>query len=52
MGSISNNAGFSGVTGGIEEIPADGWDHTMDVLLKGVYFGMKHAARAMPASCC
>ena len=46
---IYNNAGFSGVTGGIEEIPADGWDHTMDVLLKGVYFGMKHAARAMKA---
>lgn len=44
---IYNNAGFSGVTGGIEEIPADGWAHTMDVLLKGVYFGMKHAARAM-----
>ncbi len=44
---IYNNAGFSGVTGGIEEIPADGWDHTMNVLLKGVYFGMKHAAKAM-----
>ena len=44
---IYNNAGFSGVTGRIEEIPADGWDHTMNVLLKGVYFGMKHAAKAM-----
>ncbi len=42
-----NNAGFSGVTGGIEDIPADGYDHTMSVLLRGVYLGMKHAAKMM-----
>jgi len=44
---MHNNAGFSGVTGRIEEIPADGYDHTMSVLLRGVYLGIKHAARVM-----
>ena len=42
-----NNAGFSGVQGGIADIPADGYDATMAVLLRGVYLGIKHAARAM-----
>lgn len=42
-----NNAGLSGVQGGIADIPAAGYDATMAVLLRGVYLGIKHAARAM-----
>lgn len=44
---IFNNAGFAGVLGSIEEIPMDGFDHTMAVLLRGVFLGMKHAAPVM-----
>jgi len=40
---IFNNAGFGGVLGPIEEIPADEFDLTFDVLVKGVFLGMKHA---------
>ena len=42
-----NNAGISGVRAGIEDIPAEGYDATMAVLLRGVYLGIKHAARVM-----
>jgi NAD(P)-dependent dehydrogenase (short-subunit alcohol dehydrogenase family) len=35
------------VAGPIEEIPADGFDRTMGVLLRGVFLGMKHAAPIM-----
>lgn len=44
---LFNNAGAGGVAGPIEEIPADGFDHTMGVLLRGVFLGMKHAAPIM-----
>lgn len=44
---LFNNAGAGGVVGPIEEIPADGFDHTMGVLLRGVFLGMKHAAPIM-----
>jgi NAD(P)-dependent dehydrogenase (short-subunit alcohol dehydrogenase family) len=44
---LFNNAGAGGVSGPIEEIPADGFDHTMGVLLRGVFLGMKHAAPIM-----
>jgi len=44
---LFNNAGAGGVSGPIEEIPADGFDHTMGVLLRGVFLGMKHAAPVM-----
>lgn len=44
---LFNNAGFGGVMGRIENIPADGFDRTMRVLLRGVFLGMKHAARVM-----
>ena len=47
-----NNAGVSGVQGGIADIPADGYDATMAVLLRGVYLGIKHAARAMKPQRC
>ena len=44
---VFNNAGYGGVLGGLMEVDEDGYDETMDVLLKGVFFGIKHAARLM-----
>ena len=41
---VFNNAGFAGVTGPIEEIPVEGFDTSLAVLLRGVFLGMKHAA--------
>lgn len=46
---IFNNAGLLGTVGPIEEIPADEFDLTISVLLRGVFFGMKHAAPVMKA---
>lgn len=42
-----NNAGFGGTRGPIAEIPADEFDRTVAVLLRGVFLGIKHAARVM-----
>ena len=42
-----NNAGFGGVLGPIEDVPADEFDMTMDVLVRGVFLGMKHAVPIM-----
>lgn len=42
-----NNAGVIGIAGSIVNIPADGWTNTLDILLNGTFYGMKHAARAM-----
>ena len=42
-----NNAGFGGAIGPIGEIPVDEYDITMNVLLRGVFLGMKHASRQM-----
>ena len=42
-----NNAGFGGVLGPIENIPADDFNMTMDVLVRGVFLGMKHAVPIM-----
>ena len=44
---IFNNAGFGGALGPIDETSEDDYNITMDVLLKGVFFGIKHAARVM-----
>jgi NAD(P)-dependent dehydrogenase (short-subunit alcohol dehydrogenase family) len=41
---IFNNAGSSGVPGPIAEIPAQGYDDTMALLLRSVFLGVKHAA--------
>ena len=46
---IYNNAGFGGAIGPIESISEEDFDLTFDVLLKGVFFGMKHAAPVMKA---
>ncbi|MEX2245967.1 MAG: glucose 1-dehydrogenase [Dehalococcoidia bacterium] len=42
-----NNAGFGGAMGPIEEILVEEYDRTMNVLLRGVFLGMKHAAAVM-----
>ncbi|MCY4589419.1 MAG: glucose 1-dehydrogenase [Alphaproteobacteria bacterium] len=44
-----NNAGFGGVLGPIDAIPADAFDLTFSVLVRGVFLGMKHAIPAMKA---
>ncbi|MFZ5653571.1 MAG: glucose 1-dehydrogenase [Pseudomonadota bacterium] len=42
-----NNAGFGGVLGPIAEIPVDEFDLTFEVLVRGVFLGIKHAAPVM-----
>ncbi len=44
-----NNAGFGGARGPISTISEDDFDLTIDVLVKGVFFGIKHAAPVMQA---
>ncbi|MFN0095274.1 MAG: glucose 1-dehydrogenase [Dehalococcoidia bacterium] len=44
-----NNAGIVGAVGPIDETPADEYDFTMNILLRGPFLGMKHAARVMKA---
>jgi len=44
---IFNNAGSGGVQGMIEDIPVEGFDETIGVLVRGVFLGMKHAAPVM-----
>ncbi|MEM7217647.1 MAG: SDR family oxidoreductase [Pseudomonadota bacterium] len=42
-----NNAGIVGAVGPIDTLDTDEWSATLDVLLNGVFYGMKHAARVM-----
>jgi NAD(P)-dependent dehydrogenase (short-subunit alcohol dehydrogenase family) len=42
-----NNAGVPGSSGSIEEIDVAGWDHTIGVHLRGVFLGIRAAARIM-----
>lgn len=42
-----NNAGIVGAVGSISETTVDAWDQTVAVLVRGVFLGMKHAARVM-----
>ena len=44
---LFNNAGFGGALGSISKTSVEDYDLTMDVLLKGVFLGMKHAAPVM-----
>jgi NAD(P)-dependent dehydrogenase (short-subunit alcohol dehydrogenase family) len=44
---VFNNAGVGGAIGPVWDIEEEEWDYTFDVLVKGVFFGIKHAARAM-----
>jgi NAD(P)-dependent dehydrogenase (short-subunit alcohol dehydrogenase family) len=42
-----NNAGVPGSTGGVEEIEVETWDRTIAVHLRGVFLGIRAAARIM-----
>ena len=42
---IFNNAGVGGAIGPVWELEEREWDYTFDVLVKGVFFGTKHATR-------
>ena len=42
-----NNAGIVGAIGSIKDTSVKAWDATIAVLLRGVFLGMKHAARVM-----
>ena len=44
---VFNNAGVGGALGPIWDVEVAEWDYTFDVLAKGVFLGIKHAARAM-----
>jgi NAD(P)-dependent dehydrogenase (short-subunit alcohol dehydrogenase family) len=44
---IFNNAGFGGVLGPIEDIPVEEFDMSFDVLVRGVFLGMKHSIPIM-----
>jgi len=46
---VFNNAGVGGAIGPLTETTVADWDYTFDVLAKGVFLGIKHAARAMRA---
>ena len=46
---VFNNAGVGGAIGALTETTVADWDYTFDVLAKGVFLGIKHAARAMRA---
>ena len=45
-----NNAGRGGVPDPIETMPVEGWDWTMDLLVRSVMLGIKHAGAAMKAA--
>lgn len=42
-----NNAGIEGAFGPITEIDADHWDRTFAINTRGVFLGLKHAAKVM-----
>lgn len=44
---VVNNAGVGGAFGRITDIDVDEWDYTFAVLVRGVFLGTKHGARAM-----
>lgn len=47
LDAMFNNAGIIGAVGPVTTISAEAFDATIAVLLRGVFFGMKHAARVM-----
>ncbi|MBI2799937.1 MAG: SDR family oxidoreductase [Gammaproteobacteria bacterium] len=42
---VFNNAGVGGAIGPVWDLEEEEWDYTFDVLVKGVFFGIKHATR-------
>ena len=47
---VFNNAGVGGAVGPLTETTVRDWDYTFDVLAKGVFLGIKHAARIMQSA--
>jgi len=47
---VFNNAGVGGAIGPLTETTVSDWDYTFDVLAKGVFLGIKHAARIMQSA--
>ena len=45
LDDIFNNAGVIGAVGPLWDLDEEDWDYTFDILVKGVFFGIKHAAR-------
>jgi NAD(P)-dependent dehydrogenase (short-subunit alcohol dehydrogenase family) len=46
---VFNNAGVGGAIGPLTETTVADWDYTFGVLVRGVFLGVKHAARVMRA---
>jgi NAD(P)-dependent dehydrogenase (short-subunit alcohol dehydrogenase family) len=44
---VFNNAGITGAIGPVTETRVEDWDYTFDINVKGVFLGIKHAARVM-----
>jgi NAD(P)-dependent dehydrogenase (short-subunit alcohol dehydrogenase family) len=44
-----NSAGLLGAIGSILEIRSEDWQRTVSIMLDGVFYGVKHAARVMKA---
>jgi len=44
---LFNKAGVGGAIGPVWELEEAEWDYTFDVLVKGVFFGVKHGARVL-----
>lgn len=44
---VFNNAGVGGAFGPITDTEVDEWNYSMDVLVRGVFLGMKHGARVL-----
>ena len=42
-----NNAGVGGAFGAVTDLTVEDWDWTFGVLVRGVFLGVKHAARVM-----
>lgn len=50
LDAVVNNAGVGGAFGSLTEIEVDDWDWTFAVLVRSVFLGIKHGARAMRAA--
>jgi NAD(P)-dependent dehydrogenase (short-subunit alcohol dehydrogenase family) len=44
---VFNNAGLGGAFGPITDLEVEDWDYTFNVLTRGPFLGIKHAARVM-----
>jgi NAD(P)-dependent dehydrogenase (short-subunit alcohol dehydrogenase family) len=45
-----NNAGIVGAIGPLDTTPTEEWKFSLDILLNGVFYGMKHASRIMKSA--